>query len=178
MRLKNNSRPGQFFPLFVCVVFLSCDLSPGQQVDRETYPLPDAPKPSISKAKGFFARWTDSYRQDWSHGSDQDGAQIRRWTGYGFDRLADEHGFAVAYPNGYEGYWNGCNIVGDYSANKLNIDDLGFLTAIVDERNAIWPPRETPVANTRPGSMPSSLTSLSTIAVKNPRSSILSLFAL
>src|SRR6202521_2821020 len=45
-------------------------------------------------------------------------------------------------------------------------------------RNAILPPRETPVANTRPGSMPSSLTSLSTIAVKNPRSSILSLFAL
>lgn len=66
-------------------------------------------------------------------GSDQDGAQIRRWTGYGFDRLADEHGFAVAYPNGYEGYWNACNIVGDYSANKLNIDDLGFLTAIVDK---------------------------------------------
>ena len=67
------------------------------------------------------------------HGSDQDGEQIRRWTGYGFDRLADEHGFAVAYPNGYEGYWNACNIVGDYSANKLNIDDLGFLTAIVDK---------------------------------------------
>ena len=67
------------------------------------------------------------------HGSDQNGGQIRRWTGYGFDRLADEHGFAVAYPNGYEGYWNGCNIVGDYSANKLSIDDVGFLTAMVDK---------------------------------------------
>jgi hypothetical protein len=66
MRLKNSSRPAQFFPLFLCIVFLSCDLSLGQQVDRETYPLPDAPKPSISKAKGFFARWEESYRQDWS----------------------------------------------------------------------------------------------------------------
>ncbi|MDB4913981.1 MAG: hypothetical protein JWM95_1625, partial [Gemmatimonadetes bacterium] len=27
---------------------------------------------------------------------------------------------------------NGCNIVGDYSANTLNIDDVGFLTRMVD----------------------------------------------
>jgi hypothetical protein len=62
------------------------------------------------------------------HGSDENGARIRIETGYGFERLADEHGFAVVYPDGYEGYWNACNIVGDYSANKLNIDDVGFLT--------------------------------------------------
>src|SRR5712672_1280142 len=43
--------------------------------------------------------------------------------GMGFERLADERGFAFVYPDGYEGYWNGCNMVGDYSANKLNIDD-------------------------------------------------------
>jgi len=67
------------------------------------------------------------------HGSGQNGAEIRKWIGYGFDRLADEHGFAVAYPNGYDGYWDACNIVGDYSANKLNIDDVGFLTAMVDK---------------------------------------------
>lgn len=67
------------------------------------------------------------------HGSGQSGAQIRSATGYGFDRLADEHGFAVVYPDGYEGYWNACNIVGDYSANKLNIDDVGFLTGVLDK---------------------------------------------
>ena len=67
------------------------------------------------------------------HGSGENGAQMRIETGYGFDRLADEHGFAVVYPNGYEGYWNACNIVGDYSANKLNIDDVGFLTGVVDK---------------------------------------------
>jgi polyhydroxybutyrate depolymerase len=67
------------------------------------------------------------------HGSGQNGAQMRQATGYGFERLADEHGFAVVYPDGYEGYWNACNIVGDYSANRLNIDDVGFLTGLVDK---------------------------------------------
>ena len=67
------------------------------------------------------------------HGSGQAGADMRKWTGYGFERLADERGFAVVYPDGYEGYWNACNIVGDYSANKRNIDDVGFLTGLVDK---------------------------------------------
>lgn len=66
------------------------------------------------------------------HGSGQSSSQMRRATGYGFERLADEHGFAVVYPDGYEGYWNACNIVGDYSANKLNIEDVGFLTGMID----------------------------------------------
>lgn len=65
------------------------------------------------------------------HGSGENGAQMRIETGFGFDRLADKRGFAVVYPDAYEGYWNGCNIVGDYSANKLNIDDVGFLDAVV-----------------------------------------------
>jgi polyhydroxybutyrate depolymerase len=67
------------------------------------------------------------------HGSGQNGAKTRKWTGYGFERLADERGFAVVYPDGYEGYWNACNIVGDYSANKLKIDDVGFMTGMVDK---------------------------------------------
>ena len=67
------------------------------------------------------------------HGSGQNSAQMRRATGYGFERVADEHGFAVVYSNGYEGYWNACNIVGDYSANKLNIDDVGFLTRMANK---------------------------------------------
>jgi polyhydroxybutyrate depolymerase len=67
------------------------------------------------------------------HGSDGTGAQMRRATGYGFERLADSQGFAVVYPDGFEGYWNACNIVGDYGANRLDIDDVGFLTALVDK---------------------------------------------
>ena len=67
------------------------------------------------------------------HGSGENGAQMRIETGYGFDRLADKYGFAVVYPDAYEGYWNGCNIVGDYSANTLNIDDVRFLDGLVDK---------------------------------------------
>jgi poly(3-hydroxybutyrate) depolymerase len=33
------------------------------------------------------------------HGSGGNGARMRKATGYAFDRLADEHGFAVVYPN-------------------------------------------------------------------------------
>jgi polyhydroxybutyrate depolymerase len=67
------------------------------------------------------------------HGSDENAPRMRIATGYAFERLADEHGFAVVYPNGFEGYWNACNIVGDYSANKLNVDDIGFATTLVDK---------------------------------------------
>lgn len=64
------------------------------------------------------------------HGSGGSGAQIRKGSGYGFDRLADRNQFAVVYPDAFEGFWNGCNAVGDYSANTLDIDDVGFLTAL------------------------------------------------
>jgi len=66
------------------------------------------------------------------HSSDGGSQQMRRATGFGFERLADEYGFAVVYPNGYDGNWNACNIVGDYAANKLNIDDVAFLSHLVD----------------------------------------------
>ncbi len=34
--------------------------------------------------------------------------------------------------DGYDGYWNACNIAGDYSANTLDIDDVGFVGALID----------------------------------------------
>jgi polyhydroxybutyrate depolymerase len=67
------------------------------------------------------------------HGAGESGARIRIETGYGFDRLADEHGFAVVYPNAYEGYWDVCTVAEDVSANGRNVDDVGFLTRMVDK---------------------------------------------
>ena len=67
------------------------------------------------------------------HGSGVNAAHVRAETAYEFDRLADTHHFAVVYPNAFEGYWNACNVVGDYSSNKFNIDDVGFLTALADK---------------------------------------------
>jgi polyhydroxybutyrate depolymerase len=67
------------------------------------------------------------------HGSGENGARIRVETGYGFDRLADKRGFAVVYPNAYEGYWDVCSTVGEISANGGNVDDVGFLGALADK---------------------------------------------
>lgn len=67
------------------------------------------------------------------HGSGESGAQIRIDTGYGFERLADQHGFAVVYPNSYSFDWNDCSKVGDFSANGREVDDTGFLSALSDK---------------------------------------------
>jgi polyhydroxybutyrate depolymerase len=67
------------------------------------------------------------------HGSGESGARIRLETGYGFDRLADSHHFAVVYPNAHKGDWNACGTVGDVNANGAGVDDVVFLTGVVDK---------------------------------------------
>jgi polyhydroxybutyrate depolymerase len=66
------------------------------------------------------------------HASASDGREARRMTYYEFDRLADRHGFLAVYPDGFEGYWNDCRAAATYSANKKNIDDVGFVGKMID----------------------------------------------
>jgi polyhydroxybutyrate depolymerase len=66
------------------------------------------------------------------HSSMGTGEQARAGYGYDFDLLADQHGFIAVYPQGYEGHWNDCKVMGPYSAKRENIDDVGFLHALVD----------------------------------------------
>lgn len=66
------------------------------------------------------------------HGSGQSGPQMRTETGYAFDRLADAHGFAVAYPNADAGDWETCSIVGAAGRSQRHVDDVKFLTRMVD----------------------------------------------
>lgn len=66
------------------------------------------------------------------HGSMGTGEQVREDYGYDFDELADRHGFVVAYPQGYRGYWNDCRVMAPYAARRENIDDVGFLQALID----------------------------------------------
>lgn len=66
------------------------------------------------------------------HGSGENGGQIRMETGYGFDRLADLHGFAVVYPDAYTFDWNDCSRVGDFVADGRPVDDVGFVLALAD----------------------------------------------
>jgi hypothetical protein len=78
MRPNNHLRLCQFFLLFVVVTFLSCSLCLAQQADKEISPLPDAAKPSIPETKGFFARWAEFYRRDWSGTTASSPAPARR----------------------------------------------------------------------------------------------------
>jgi len=66
------------------------------------------------------------------HGSMGSGAQVRAHFGYDFDRLADRNGFIAVYPQGYDGHWNDCKRKGPFAAKRENIDDVGFLQALVE----------------------------------------------
>lgn len=67
------------------------------------------------------------------HGSGEGPQGIRMGTGYGFERLADQHGFAVAYPKSFGFDWNDCSSIGDTAVNGVRADDAGFLAALVDK---------------------------------------------
>ncbi|MDF1691864.1 MAG: PHB depolymerase family esterase [Zhongshania sp.] len=64
------------------------------------------------------------------HGSLQSGDDIRMFSGYQFEQLAEQHGFALAYPFGYENNWNDCRKAASYPARNEQIDDLNFIEAI------------------------------------------------
>lgn len=66
------------------------------------------------------------------HGTNIDGATIRQWTGYAFDELADQHGFVVLYPDGYRKSWNDCRKEAPTATKEENVDDVGFLRALVE----------------------------------------------
>lgn len=66
------------------------------------------------------------------HGSGQNGAQIRTETGYGFERLADQHGFGVVYPSGKSFDWNDCSNTGDFAVDGRELDHQSYLNTLVD----------------------------------------------
>lgn len=122
-------------------------------------PVPEAP-PLKSEAYADSLLW-DGYEREYLsyvptqlpaaaplvmvlHGSVMNGAVMRIMTGYLFDRLADEKGFAVVYPDGFMGHWNDCRNKANFAAKRHNIDDEGFLQALIDrmvETHAIDPAR-------------------------------------
>lgn len=67
------------------------------------------------------------------HGSGEGPQAIRVGTGYGFERLADQHGFAVVYPKSFGFDWNDCSSIGNTAVNGVRADDAAFLAALVDK---------------------------------------------
>ena len=65
------------------------------------------------------------------HGTTMDGALMRKFTGYEFDSMADTHGFAVFYPDGYKTNWNDCLKAGAVAATLEHVDDVGFILALI-----------------------------------------------
>jgi polyhydroxybutyrate depolymerase len=70
------------------------------------------------------------------HGSGQDGHAMRRATGYAFERLADERGFVVVYPEAYRGHWNDSRKVGQYAARAEAVDDVDYIGQLIDKLSA------------------------------------------
>ena len=64
------------------------------------------------------------------HGSGGDSAHMVTTTH--FNDLADENGFLAAYVDGYEKHWNDLRGIPEWSAQKNNVDDVGFFSALID----------------------------------------------
>jgi len=64
------------------------------------------------------------------HGSSQNIEDIKYITG--FDTVANENSFLALYPLAYENNWNDGRAVAGIAAYDLNVDDVSFITAVMD----------------------------------------------
>ena len=67
------------------------------------------------------------------HGGGGDGAMARLGTGGVFDHLADRDGFVVVYPYGIGRSWNTCRKAQSNVARRWDVDDIGFVEAIIEQ---------------------------------------------
>jgi polyhydroxybutyrate depolymerase len=68
------------------------------------------------------------------HGAGGNGLQQQQMSGWG--TVADREGLLVVYPDGIDGYWNVDDTCCGTAGNE-QIDDVGFIRAIVDELSAL-----------------------------------------
>jgi polyhydroxybutyrate depolymerase len=66
------------------------------------------------------------------HGGGGTGELMERLTLGGLNRMADREGVVVVYPNGLDRHWNDGRGVSQYRAHRDNVDDVGFLSALID----------------------------------------------
>ncbi|GAA2473027.1 alpha/beta hydrolase family esterase [Winogradskya humida] len=70
------------------------------------------------------------------HGSGQTGDKHRDFTGRSFDTLTDDGAAVVAYLDGYKHNWNDARRASSFPARKANIDDVGFVRAVIRKLTA------------------------------------------
>ncbi|MCU0460997.1 MAG: hypothetical protein MUF36_03110 [Bacteroidales bacterium] len=68
------------------------------------------------------------------HGRGGNGESMILLTRKGFNKLADKEGFIVVYPDGIEQNWNDGRMDEEANdrAHRENIDDVGFISALID----------------------------------------------
>lgn len=64
------------------------------------------------------------------HGGGGTGKRMDRFTG--LSRLSDMHGFIAAYPDAVEKHWNDGRGVNKYRSHRENVDDVGFISDLID----------------------------------------------
>jgi polyhydroxybutyrate depolymerase len=67
------------------------------------------------------------------HGGGGTGEGMVKLTGGRFNELAERDGFIVVYPDGVEKHWNDGRRIQSWRAHKEKIDDVGFISAVMDE---------------------------------------------
>lgn len=67
------------------------------------------------------------------HGGGGTGEGMERHTRAGLNRLSDKDGFVVVYPDGIEKHWNDGRGKVQYRAHRENVDDIGFISALIDD---------------------------------------------
>jgi polyhydroxybutyrate depolymerase len=65
------------------------------------------------------------------HGTPGSAERIRALTGYAFERLADEHGFVVLYPEAYRRHWNDCRAGARSAAKRHGVDDVRTIRILI-----------------------------------------------
>jgi len=66
------------------------------------------------------------------HGGGGTGQGMERLTLGGLNRIADREGFIIVYPDGIEKHWNDGRGLQAYRAHRENIDDVGFISALIE----------------------------------------------
>ncbi|MCD4780237.1 MAG: prolyl oligopeptidase family serine peptidase [Candidatus Omnitrophica bacterium] len=134
MILKNKK-------LFI-IVFFACLIS--LLYFPESYALANVEKKIIQhdrRIREYFIYTPPSYKENKSvpllmvfHGGKGKAKKFARFTG--FNNLSEKYGFIVAYPQGIDGHWNDGRQSERFKAHDKDIDDVGFVMALIENLKA------------------------------------------
>ncbi len=66
------------------------------------------------------------------HGGGGSGESMINLTKGGFNTLSETYGYIVVYPDAVEKHWNDGRGIEDYYSNRENIDDVKFISSLID----------------------------------------------